>query len=84
VQACSAHDTFERLPRVQAPTLVVHGTEDQMLPVQNAHVIAARIPGARLEILEGAGHLFFWEQPEHSAQLICEHTGVGAGEHAPA
>src|SRR5207253_1811827 len=77
-QACAAHDTYERLASMRAPTLVVHGTEDQMLPVQNARVIASRIPGARLEILDGAGHLYFWEQPERSAQLVREHTGVGA------
>src|SRR5260370_29044734 len=41
-QACAAHDTYERLAHVRAPTLVVHGTEDQMLPVQNARVIASQ------------------------------------------
>jgi pimeloyl-ACP methyl ester carboxylesterase len=78
MQACAAHDTYDRLPSVAAPTLVVHGTEDMMLPVENAAVIAARIPGARLEILDGAGHLFFWEQPERSAELVREHAGVAA------
>ena len=84
VQACSAHDTGERLASLRMPTLVVHGTEDQMLPVQNGHAIAARIPGARLEILDGTGHLFFWEQPHRSAELVREHAGVGASEHARA
>ena len=84
LQACTAHDTSARLAGVDAPTLVVHGTEDQMLPVANASVIASHIPGARLEILEGAGHLYFWEQPERSAELVREHAGVAAGERAPA
>jgi pimeloyl-ACP methyl ester carboxylesterase len=52
------------------PTLVVHGTDDQMLPVENGRLIASLIPGSRLEILDGVGHLFFWEQPEHSAELV--------------
>jgi pimeloyl-ACP methyl ester carboxylesterase len=81
-QACAAHDTHERLAEVRAPTLVVHGTEDQMLPVQNARVIASQIPGARLEILDGAGHLYFWEQPERSAELVREHAGAGERAHA--
>jgi 3-oxoadipate enol-lactonase len=69
-QAILAHDTSARLPSLRIPTLVIHGTEDQMLPVQNGRMIASLIPGAQLEILEGVGHLFFWEQPEHSAELI--------------
>ena len=32
-------------------------------------MIASLIPGARLEILDGVGHLFFWERPERSAEL---------------
>jgi pimeloyl-ACP methyl ester carboxylesterase len=84
VQACAAHDTSERLSDLRVPTLVVHGTEDEMLPVVNAEVIAAHIPGARLEILDGAGHLFFWEQPRRSAELVREHAGVSAGERSHA
>jgi pimeloyl-ACP methyl ester carboxylesterase len=63
---------------VQAPTLVVHGTEDEMLPVANASLIAERIPDARLEIMEGVGHLFFWEEPQRSAALVREHALVHA------
>jgi pimeloyl-ACP methyl ester carboxylesterase len=74
VRAIAGHDTSARLDRIATPTLVVHGTEDRMLPVANAHAIAPRIPGARLEILEGVGHLFFWEQPARSAELVREHA----------
>jgi 3-oxoadipate enol-lactonase len=69
-QAIFGHDTSARLPSLTVPTLVIHGTEDQMLPVQNGRLIASLIPGAQLEILEGVGHLFFWERPERSAELI--------------
>jgi 3-oxoadipate enol-lactonase len=78
LRAISGHDTSERLERIAAPTLVVHGTEDQMLPVANSRVIASRIPGARLEELEGIGHLFWWEQPERTAELVREHTRAAA------
>jgi pimeloyl-ACP methyl ester carboxylesterase len=78
LQACGAHDTSARLGAIAAPTLVVHGTEDRMLPVANAHMIAARIPHARLEILDGAGHMFFWEQPERAAELLRSHAAVHA------
>ena len=74
MQACMAHDTRSRLGQIAMPTLVIHGTEDEMLPVENARLIASAIPGAQLEILDGVGHLFFWEQPEHAAQLIRAHA----------
>ena len=56
------------------PVLVVHGTEDEMLPVANGELIASLIPGSRLEILDGIGHMFFWEQPQRSAELLREHA----------
>jgi len=49
---------------IEAPTLVLHGTEDKVVDVRNAELLAGRIPGARLELVAGAGHLFFWEHPE--------------------
>lgn len=78
MRAIGAHDTSQRLADVQAPTLVVHGTLDEMLPVQNGYMIAELIPGSRLEIFEGAGHLFFWEQPQRSAELVREHAAIHA------
>jgi pimeloyl-ACP methyl ester carboxylesterase len=72
MQAIAAHDTSTRLDQISAPTLVIHGTDDQMLPVSNASAIADRIPGARLEIFDGVGHLFFWERPEQSARFVRE------------
>lgn len=78
LQAVAPHDTSARLGEISAPTLVVHGTEDDMLPVANSRVIASHIPGARLEELEGIGHLFWWEQPERSAELIAEHARAAA------
>ncbi len=77
-QAIVAHNTQAHLKQIAAPTLVIHGTEDQMLPVANGRLIASLIPGAQLEILDGVGHLFFWEQPEHSAELIRAFTAVPA------
>ena len=76
LQACAAHDTNARLAQLAMPTLVIHGTDDQLLPVQNGRLIASLIPGARLEIFDGVGHLFFWERPERSAELVREHAAV--------
>jgi pimeloyl-ACP methyl ester carboxylesterase len=76
VQANMAHDTNARLGEIRAPTLVVHGTADQILAAANGEQIAGLIPDARLELLDGVGHLFFWEQPERAAQLISAHAAA--------
>ena len=44
------------LKEVRAPTLVLHGTEDQLFPFAHAEALADEIPGARLLPLEGVGH----------------------------
>jgi 3-oxoadipate enol-lactonase len=76
--AVGRHDTSARLGDVKAPTLVIHGSDDEMLSVDNARILAERIPDARLEILDGVGHLFFWELPERSATLVRDFlAGVG-------
>jgi pimeloyl-ACP methyl ester carboxylesterase len=79
VQAIGGHDVQDRLGEIAAPTLVIHGDEDQMLDVANGRLIASRIPGARLEVLEGVGHMFWWERPQESAELIRAHALAAAG-----
>jgi pimeloyl-ACP methyl ester carboxylesterase len=78
LQACVAHDTSTRLPELTMPTLVIHGTEDLMLPVENGRQIASLIPDSKLEIFDGIGHLFFWEQPDRAAELVRSHAAVPA------
>jgi pimeloyl-ACP methyl ester carboxylesterase len=46
----------ERLPRITAPTLIIHGEADALIPVAAAHDLAKRIPGARLQTIPGWGH----------------------------
>ncbi len=76
--AAMAHNTSARLAGVRAPTLVIHGGADAMIAAENARLIASLIPGAQLEVLDGVGHLFFWEQPERSAELLCGHALAAA------
>jgi len=74
MRACGAHDTHARLGGIDLPTLVIHGDLDRLLGHNNGVEIAAAIPGSRLETLEGAGHMFWWERPQRSAELIREHA----------
>jgi 3-oxoadipate enol-lactonase len=57
------HDAAGRLRSVRAPTLVLHGSEDRIVPVANGRRLAELIPGASLEILDGAGHLYPTDEP---------------------
>ena len=68
--AGASWDADGRLGRIAAPTLVVTGTEDQVVDPRNSPLLAERIPDARLELIEGAGHMLFWEQPEVFAALV--------------
>jgi 3-oxoadipate enol-lactonase len=74
VQAIAAHDTHGRLPDLATPTLVIHGTADRVLGYPNGPLIAGLIPGSRLETFEDVGHMFWWEQPGRSAELVREHA----------
>lgn len=63
-EAMQGWDAFDRLPDLGVPVLVLHGTEDRTVDPANARLLAERIPGATLRLLEGAGHLYHSEQPE--------------------
>jgi 3-oxoadipate enol-lactonase len=60
---------------ITAPTLIVTGTADNVVDPRNSDVLAERIPGARLERLEGLGHLFWWEAPESFVRIVTEFLG---------
>jgi 3-oxoadipate enol-lactonase len=71
----AAGATFDRLTKleeIEAPTLVLHGTADAVVDCRNSELLAQRIPGARLELFPGCGHLFFWEEPERFVRLVKE------------
>jgi pimeloyl-ACP methyl ester carboxylesterase len=77
--AILAHDTFGRLRGLDVPTLVVHGTQDRMFEAVNGDLIASMVPGARLELVDDAGHLLFWEQPVRVADLVLAHAAAHTG-----
>jgi class 3 adenylate cyclase len=70
-------DVRPLLPLVQAPTLVLHRRDDQILPVEHGRYLAEHIPGAKLVELPGADAALMWETPELALDLIEEFlTGV--------
>jgi 3-oxoadipate enol-lactonase len=72
LQAILGWESFSRLPQITAPTLVIHGRADRLVPSGNGELIAARIPGAQLVLLERASHLFSTDQPEATQRAIFE------------
>ena len=64
----------ESISSIAAPTLVIHGTGDPMLPLAHGRALAEEIPGARLLTLEGAGHGVDRADWEPIARAILAHT----------
>jgi pimeloyl-ACP methyl ester carboxylesterase len=66
-------DSSPDLARWTAPTLVIAGEQDQLMPRAEMEKIAATVPGARLEVVPGAGHLPILEDPPAVSQLLTTH-----------
>ncbi len=64
LSAFTQHDTFDRLPRITVPTLVLAGGADLTTPPRVGRVVAERIPGAEFEVLPEEAHQFFQEIPD--------------------
>ena len=71
---------FERQPieRITAPTLVIHGTTDQIMPIAHGEWVAQTVPGARMVSIEG-GHICLFT---HSKVTLPALAGF-LGEYAP-
>jgi len=71
-KAIQAHDTWEDLARVQAPTLVLSGSDDVLVPPENSKILADRIPNAQLQVIEGGGHQFLVEEADAFNRAVLE------------
>jgi pimeloyl-ACP methyl ester carboxylesterase len=70
LRAIRRHSTVSRLSQIGVPTLVLTGDADRLVPVANSHLLAERIPGARLLILRGSGHVFPLEQEDETVDAL--------------
>ena len=61
-----------RLRRITAPTLVIAGAQDGLVPIAYAQTFAAEIPDARLAVVEGAAHWLPFEKPDELTALVRE------------
>jgi pimeloyl-ACP methyl ester carboxylesterase len=65
--------------RIAAPTLIVWGTADRVIPFEQAQVVATVIPGARLRVLPGLGHVPYLEEPATFNTVLTEFLAAAAG-----
>jgi pimeloyl-ACP methyl ester carboxylesterase len=65
---------YDRLDEIEAPTLIIHGTEDPVLPYQNGIALAEGLSQARLLTLEGSGHELHRNDWDTLVEAIAEHT----------
>lgn len=69
-RACQTFDVRDRLEQIAAPTLVIGAEDDRLVPLKFSRTLAERIPGARLAVIEGAGHMFPLEKAPQVASAI--------------
>jgi pimeloyl-ACP methyl ester carboxylesterase len=70
--ASTGHDGWDLLPRIGAPTLVLHGSDDRLTPVANAELLAERVPNAELAVLPSARHGYLHERRAEAAGLVLD------------
>jgi pimeloyl-ACP methyl ester carboxylesterase len=70
-------DSTPTLEQISVPTLIVHGADDQIVPLQEAQAMQKAIAGARLVVVPDAGHLLNLEQPEMFNQAVTEFLRTG-------
>jgi pimeloyl-ACP methyl ester carboxylesterase len=63
-------DVLDQLGRLAVPALILCGSEDRSEPPALSERVARAIPGARLELIEGAGHAIPWERPDEVSRLL--------------
>ncbi len=64
--------TYQRLSNINVPTLVLHGENDQLIPCENAQIIADQIPNAEYVKIKNSSHIYMTDQTEKSAEIILE------------
>ncbi len=74
-EAIMRFNAYARLTEIKVPTLVIAGTADRLIPVENSRLLASRIPDAELVILEDVGHGFFTEALEEASKAVLDFLG---------
>ncbi len=65
-------DVADQLGRIGQPTLIIHGTDDRVVPVENGELLDQRLPNSRLETVAGGSHLTHLEEADRVNSLLLE------------
>ena len=69
-------DLESSLPKIAGiPTLLVWGSKDRVVDLRSAEIMAQRLPGVRVAVMKGAGHLPYEENPEEFSRIVREFLG---------
>jgi pimeloyl-ACP methyl ester carboxylesterase len=72
IRALSVFNARRRLGEIRCPVLAITGSEDRMMPPENAKLLAEGIPGGEHYVVEGAGHGFFFEKPDEVNRVLVD------------
>ena len=70
IEAFASADTYERLPEIKAPTLVLGGEADRVTPPEYSRILASRIPNAELVVFPNTGHMFLEAGQERNQVIL--------------
>ncbi len=71
-RASRGHDAWDLLPNIKTPTLILQGRDDLVCPMENANLLAGRIPNAELHVIERGRHMFFIEFRQEVNRLVLD------------
>jgi pimeloyl-ACP methyl ester carboxylesterase len=70
--ASVSYDNYRRVPEIKAPTLIMAGSADKTISLDNIHILKERLQGAELAVLDKVGHFFMWEAFDESNRIMLE------------
>lgn len=84
VLAAARHDVYDRLHEIRCPVMIIHGSDDVVIPVGNARLLHEALPHAKLHILEGMGHGYNLEAQDTADALLIDFVKRHAATPQPA
>ena len=83
LDALMSYDFVERLPEIACPTLVVWGTDDMLVPVEDADEFERLLPDARKVIMEDTGHVPMLERPQAFNECVADFLAETSASRPP-
>ena len=71
-EALNSYSSYDRLPQMSVPVLVIGGRKDRIIPCENSEILARRIPEAHLVVMENAGHGYTLEAKDEAAKVVLD------------